>query len=357
MSRAVVTGSSGFVGKHLTSTLAKQGTTVVALDVVAGAAGENIVPCKADLRDKASLAPAIEGADVVYHVASRVQTRHTGADEVFEINVGGTRNLLAACRDKGVNKVVYVSSASVVYDGKDVERGDEKLAYPSSFHAPYAKTKAVAEGEVLEADGKGGVRTCAIRPHVVFGPGDTRFLPAVLGRAKSGKLKAYVGSPEKLSDFTYVDNLVDGLLLAADKVDGPAGGQAYFVTNGEPMAFWEFIGRVLDGLGYPRPRYRVPFPIAYGAAAVREWVDAARGIPTSEESLTRFAIRYLTTHHYFSHEKATKDLGYLPKVNLVEGIRRTVENLKGTSGVEASGSGRSASGGAGAAGSAEAPAA
>jgi sterol-4alpha-carboxylate 3-dehydrogenase (decarboxylating) len=119
------------------------------------------------------------------------------------------------------------------------------------------------------------------------------------------------------------------------------------------MPFWEFVGRVLDGTGYPRPRYRVPFPIAYGAAAVREWVDAARGIPTSEESLTRFAIRYLTTHHYFSHEKATRDLGYRPKVDLVEGIRRTVENLKGASGVEASGSARKA----GAAGSAEAPAA
>ena len=94
------------------------------------------------------------------------------------------------------------------------------------------------------------------------------------------------------------------------------------------MAFWEFVGRVLDGLGYARPKYRVPFPIAYSAAAVREWVDAMRGIPTSEESLTRFAIRYLTTHHYFSHDKATKDLGYKPKVDISEGIARTIASLK-----------------------------
>jgi nucleoside-diphosphate-sugar epimerase len=330
MSRAVVTGSSGFVGKHLTNRLASDGTTVVALDVVPGEPSDNVVPTRADLRDKAALLSAVEGADVVYHVASRVQTRHTGADEVFAINVGGTRNLLAACREKGIKKLVYVSSASVVYDGKDVEKGDERLPYPSSFHAPYAKTKAQAEEEVLAANGKGGVFTCAIRPHVVFGPGDTRFLPAILGRARSGKLKAYVGSPEKLSDFTYVENLVDGLLLAADKLTegGPAAGQAYFVTNGEPMAFWEFVGRVLDGIGHPRPKLRVPYPIAYGAAAVREWADAVRGIPTSEESLTRFAIRYLTTHHYFSHEKATRDLGYRPRVGLDEGITRTIQALK-----------------------------
>jgi nucleoside-diphosphate-sugar epimerase len=245
MTRAVVTGSSGFVGKHLTARLASDGATVVALDIVAGAAADNVIPTKADLRDKQALLEAVAGADVVYHVASRVQTRHTGADEVHAINVGGTQNLLAACRDKGVGRFVYVSSASVVYDGTDVEKGDERLPYPSSFHAPYAQTKAVAEKEVLDANGKGGVATCSIRPHVVFGPGDTRFIPAILGRAKTGRLKAYVGSAEKLSDFTYVDNLVDGLLLAADKLNGDkaAAGQAYFVTNGEPMAFWESRSR------------------------------------------------------------------------------------------------------------------
>ncbi len=327
--RVVVTGSSGFVGKHLVRELASE-RDVVALDVTPGSAVDGVEPVTADLRDSSALRAAVRGAAAVFHVASRVQTRHTGADEVFDINVGGTRHLLAASREEGVRRFVYVSSASVVYDGSDVERGDESLPYPTSFHAPYAKTKAQAEEEVLAANGLGGVLTCAVRPHVVFGPGDTRFLPAVLSRARSGRLKAYVGSAEKLSDFTYVSNLVDGLLLAdaSLKEGGAAAGQAYFVTNGEPMAFWEFVGRVLDGLGHARPKYRVPYPIAYGAAAVREWADALRGIPTSEESLTRFAIRYLTTHHYFSHAKATRDLGYQPKVDLTEGIARTVAGLR-----------------------------
>jgi sterol-4alpha-carboxylate 3-dehydrogenase (decarboxylating) len=330
--RSVVTGSSGFVGAHLTRALVARGDGVVAFDVAApkqplGAEGvEQVV---GDLRDPAAVRDALRGADVVFHVASRVQTRGHGAGEVFAINVEGTRNILGACRDEGVGRLVYVSSASVVYDGRDIEHGDESLPYPSSFHAPYAETKAIAEREVLAASGDGGVYTCAIRPHVVFGPGDTRFFPAVLSRARAGKLKAYVGRADKLSDFTYVDNLVDALLRAGDRL-GPGSavsGQAYFVTNGEPMAFWEFVGRILDGLGYPRPKYNVPFSIAYGAAAVRETLDAWRGIPTSEESLTRFAIRYLTTHHYFDHRKATRDLGYAATIDLAEGMRRTIASL------------------------------
>jgi nucleoside-diphosphate-sugar epimerase len=328
---ALVTGSSGFVGRHVVSRLVAEGHTVSALDVVDGKHGhESVRFVKVDLRDRAAVKAALGSAEVVYHAASRVQTRKTGAQEVFDINVGGTQNLLDGCAELGISKLVYVSSASVVYGGQDIEKGDEHLPYPKSFHAPYAESKAKAEEVVLRENDRRGVFTCAIRPHIVFGPGDTRFFPAVLSRAKAGKLKAYVGDPHKLSDFTYVDNLVDGLLLAGAAL-GPrasANGQAYFVTNGEPTPFWEFVGRLLDGLGYPRPLVRVPYPIAFTTAAIREAVDAVRGIPTSEESLTRFTIRYLTTHHYFSHEKATRDLGYRPKVDLREGITRTIAALR-----------------------------
>ncbi len=283
----------------------------------------------ADLRDGDALERACEGVDTVFHVASRVQTRKTGADEVFDVNVGGTRKLLSACRARNVPRLVYVSSASVVYGGQDIEDGDESLPYPARFHAPYAEAKARAEEDVLGAS-DANLAACAIRPHIVFGPGDTRFFPAVLSRARSGRLKAYVGDADKRSDFTYVDNLVDALITAGDALtpDAALAGQAYFVTNGEPLAFWELIGRLLDGLDLDRPTWRVPFPIAYGAASVREALDAARGIATSEESLTRFTIRYLTTHHYFSCAKAERDFGYRPRIGLDEGIARTIESLR-----------------------------
>lgn len=328
--RALVTGSNGFVGKHLTRALAARGDEVVALDLGPGTFTEpQVRSVTGDLRDAAFLSSAAEKVDVVFHVASRVQTRRTGADEVRDVNVGGTEKLLAACRERGVGRFVYVSSASVVYGGQNIENGDETLPYPAHFHAPYAETKAVAERLVLQSSGKGGVLTCAIRPHIVFGPGDTRFFPAVLGRARSGRLKAYAGDPKKLSDFTYVDNLVDGLLRAGDRLTpgSPVAGQAYFVTNGDPRPFWGFIGQLLDGLSLKRPTFRVPYPIAFSAAAFREGLDALRGIATSEESLTRFTIRYLTTHHYFSHAKATRDLDYRPSVSIDEGIRRTIPTL------------------------------
>ncbi|NUP08663.1 MAG: NAD-dependent epimerase/dehydratase family protein [Polyangiaceae bacterium] len=333
MKRMVVTGSSGFVGSHLTRGLAERGDEVIALDVAAPRKpfeSERVRTMQGDLRDLDTLKRAVEGADTVFHVASRVQTRGHGADEVFAINVGGTRKLIEACKAANVPRFVYVSSASVVYDGKDIERGDERLPYPSHFHAPYAETKAIAEKEVLEENAKGALATCSIRPHVVFGPGDMRFFPAILARAKTGRLKAYVGDASKLSDFTYIDNLVHGLMLAADKLEvkGPLGGQAYFVTNGEPVPFWDFIGRVLDGLGYARPKFRVPYPIAYGAAAVRETIDALTGATPTEDRFSRFTIRYLTTHHYFDHGKATRDFGYAKQVSIDEGIARTLATLK-----------------------------
>lgn len=327
--RALVTGSSGFVGRHLVRALLDRGDEVVAFDLSAGEPSERRHDLVGDLRDAAAVSAAAARCDVVFHVASRVQTHRVREAEVRDVNVGGTEKLLAACRERGVGRFVYVSSASVVYGGQNLENGDESLPYPTSFHAPYAETKAIAERLVLEASGQGGVLTCSIRPHIIFGPGDTRFFPAIMSRAKSGRLKAYVGDATKLSDFTYVDNLVDGLLRAADRLTpgSPVAGQAYFVTNGDPRPFWEFVGQVLDGLGLKRPTFRVPYPIAFSAAAVREGIDRLRGVPTSEESLTRFTIRYLTTHHYFSIEKAKRDFGYAPRVSIEEGIRRTIATL------------------------------
>lgn len=327
--RALVTGGNGFVGQHLVRALAAQGHEVVAMDLSGWRGAEaNVRSLVADVRDAGALNAACAKVDAVFHVASRIQTRTTGADEVFDVNLGGTRKLLAACRANRVPKLVYVSSASVVYGGEDIENGDESLPYPAKFHAPYAEAKARAEEEVLSASDD-TFATCAIRPHIVFGPGDTRFFPAVLNRARSGRLRAYVGDPEKRSDFTYVENLVHALSRACEVLepDSALAGEAYFVTNGEPLAFWEFVGRLLDGLQIARPSWRVPYPIAFGAAAIREAIDAARGIATSEESLTRFTIRYLTTHHHFSCAKAERDFGYRPRVGLDEGIARTLTAL------------------------------
>ncbi len=330
MTRSLVTGGCGFVGRRLVDALLARGDQVTVLDLSGEPWSDDMRLIRGDLCDPEAVAAACEGIDVVFHSASLVHTKQNRGELVRAVNVDGTRNVLAACRRHGVGKLIYVSSASVVYCGQDIRNGDESMPYPSRFPALYAETKAIAERELLAASGE-GLLTCAIRPHVVFGPGDARLVPAILGRARAGKLKFQVGGDDKLSDFTYVGNVIQALLLADEHLgDSPeVAGQAYFITNGEPMPFWNFVRRIVEPLGLSGPRMRIPFPIAYAAAAVREGIDTVfrGGTLDAEEGLSRFAIRYLCTDHYFSHAKATRDLGYRPATSLDEGIAETVASL------------------------------
>ena len=326
MSLAVVTGSAGFVGGHLVTRLAAAGRAVRAVDLRPGPVdAPNVEGLEVDLTDAGAAERIVAGADTVFHVASLVHTRRSDAERVWAVNHGGTVSLLAAAPAPGGRRFVHVSSASVVYEGRDIENGDESLPYASSSQAPYADSKIAAERAVLEADDS-GFSTCAVRPHVVFGPGDQRFMPAILDRAAAGRLTTGVGSADKLSDFTYIDNLIDALTATERALDaGTATGQAYFVTNGEPTPFWGFVDLVLEGLGRPPIARRVPYAAAYAAATLRELWESLRGLPPGVEGgLTRFAVRYLCTHHWFSIDKARRDLAWEPAVGIEEGIRRTL---------------------------------
>lgn len=335
---SLVTGGCGFLGRAVVDALADRGDRVTVLDHRIDPWRSDVQFVRGDICDPRVVEDAVRGHDVVFHSASLVHTKHNRLETVRAVNIDGTRNVLRACQVAGVPKLVYVSSASVVYDGSDIRNGDESLPYAPRFPAPYAETKRIAEAEVLAANGRanaGGspVWTCAIRPHVVFGPGDTRLVPAILARAREGKLKFSVGLGEKkLSDFTYVTNVVDAMLAAAERLgpDAAIAGQAYFITNGEPMSFWDFVGKVLPPLGHRPPRFAIPRSIAYAAAAVREAYDTyvRGGTLNAEEGLSRFAIRYICSHHYFSHAKATRDLGYVPRVRMAEGIERTLAHFR-----------------------------
>ncbi|MEM9193957.1 MAG: NAD-dependent epimerase/dehydratase family protein [Myxococcota bacterium] len=336
----VITGARGFVGRHLVDAFATRGDQVVAADVdgkpddVPGR--DNVRWETADIRDADRMQQLVAGATAVIHNASLVHTRRNKEDLIWDVNHRGTRNMLRACREEGVKKLVYMSSASAVYEGRDIENGDESMPYSSISQAPYADSKIAAEKEVLAASGVGGVATCALRPHVVFGPYDQRLLPAVLGKAKAGKLRWGVGRGDKLSDFTYIDNLIDAVIAAEERLalDSPVAGEAYFVTNGEPMEFFDFVGQVLEKLDMPQIRGRIPFSVAYPIAAAKEAWDTLKGGSLGNEgSLSRFAVRYMCTHHYFSIDKAKRDLGYEPRVPVSEGIDRTVAHLRASGAV------------------------
>lgn len=327
---SLVTGGCGFVGRHLVDALVARGDRVTVLDVHPTPHNPDAEYHKADITKLEDCTAHLGGVDTIFHNASVVHTRDNRQDVVWAVNFGGTQNMFEAAKQKGVEKFVYVSSASVVYEGEDIQNGDESLSYSTIRQAPYAEAKIAAEKEVLRRNGEGGVRTVAIRPHVVFGPWDNRLLPTLLDRARAGKLKLAVGRGDWLSDFTYVDNLIDALLAADDNLGegGTAVGQAYFITNAEPMKFFDFVGDVLQELDLPPIKGHVPYRVAYAVAAVKEFFDTLRGGDLdADQGISRFAIRYMCTHHYFSVDKAHKELGYTPRVSIQEGIRRTVEHI------------------------------
>jgi sterol-4alpha-carboxylate 3-dehydrogenase (decarboxylating) len=329
---SVVTGGCGFIGRHLAGALADRGDRVLALDITGDPWRDDVVVQHVDLRDADAVRAALEGADAVFHNASLVHTRNNRVKDVWAVNLGGTENVLAGCAAHAVPKLVYVSSASVVYEGRDIENGDEGLPYAGVSQAPYADSKIAAERLVLAHDSL-SLATCAIRPHVVFGPGDVRLLPAILDRARAGKLKYAVGRPGYLSDFTYISNLTEALLAAEARLapGSQVAGEAYFITNAEPIGFFEFVAQVLAALDLPALRGRVPFFLAYGVAAVAEAWDTLRGGTLNhEDGLSRFAVRYLCTHHYFDVAKARAHLGYVPRVDIATGIARTVAHLRAT---------------------------
>lgn len=326
--RTLVTGGSGFLGRHLVDALIKRGDQVTVLDKGVPPGRSDVEFVDGDVTDPATLDRLVDGKDVVYHSASIVHTKWNQIDLIRRVNVGGTENVIRAMKKQGVSKLVYVSSASVVYEGGDVCNGDETMPYATRFPAPYAETKSIAERTVLA---ERELYTCALRPHTVFGPGDTRMVPVILEKARKGRLRLAVGKPGRLTDFTYVTNVVDACLAAADRLgpDAKINGQAYFITNGEPLVFWDFVRRIITPLGYKGPVATIPYPIAYGAAWVRETFDTLRGgTLNSEESLSRFTIDYLCSHHYYNIAKAERDLAYKPAVNMDEGIARTVAALK-----------------------------
>jgi len=329
--KSLVTGGCGFVGWNLVDALITRGDEVTVVDVQDAAHRPDVRYIQASITDLDAMRKAVDGMDTVIHNASLVHTKWNKEDVVWDVNLGGTKSVLQACQEKGVPKLIYISSASAVYEGKDIENGDEGMPYSSISQAPYADSKIAAEKHILAANGQHGLLTCAIRPHVIFGPGDNRFMPALLNKAYGGKLKYGVGRKTKFSDYTYISNLTDAILLADEHLteEGPAPGEAYFVTNGEPMPFFDFVDLVLERLDMPKIKGMLPGWFVYGIAAVHEYIDTLKGgTLNSEDGMTRFAIRYMCTHHYFSIEKAKRELGYDPKVSIVEGVDRTVAWLR-----------------------------
>lgn len=326
--KVLVTGGGGFLGRYIVERLLDRGHKVVSLSRsrYPELDRRGVTTIIGSLDDFDVVFKATKGVDAVFHVAARVGIFGPW-DEYFNANVTGTKNVIDACQKRGVHKLIYTSSPSVVFDGKDHEGIDEKYPYMTNKLAYYPWTKALAEQEVLKANGKNNLLTCALRPHLIWGPRDNSVIPRLIKRANAGKLKM-VGSGKTLVDTTYVENAADAHLNALDNLfEGSAvAGSAYFISQGDPVNPWDFINRLMEACGAPGVKGRIPFPVAYAAGFVLENVYKLIG-KTDEPLMTRFLAMEFATSHWFNIDKARQELDYEPAISIDEGLIKLAKSM------------------------------
>ncbi|MGD0094782.1 MAG: NAD-dependent epimerase/dehydratase family protein, partial [Planctomycetota bacterium] len=237
------------------------------------------------------------------------------------------QHVLEACKRRGVEKFLYAGAASVVFNLRDQCGIDERAAYPARFYDQYSETKARAEQLVLRTSGSDGLLACSLRPLLLWGPADPHFLPRLIASAGKRRL-CIVGPGRNRVALTYIDNAALAHLLACDAMSPKrVAGEAYFISDDEPVVFWDWVNALLKELGLPPAAKRLPAPLAYAAGAGLERACTWLG-KTGEPPLTRFLARALSCSHYYNLAKAKRDFGYRAVVTSAEGLRRTVERFR-----------------------------
>lgn len=325
--KVLVTGGGGFVGRHLINRLLARGYSVRSFGRAAQPELEaQGVECqRGDLGDAEAVTSACAGMEAVFHVAAKAGI--WGSWESFYTpNVQGARNVVAACRTHGIGRLVYTSTPSVVFNRTAFCGADESLPYGSRWLCHYAHTKAIAEKETLAAN-SANLQVLALRPHLVFGPGDPHLLPRVVEKARAGRLRI-VGGGQSQVDVSYVGNVADAHLNALDALDsGKTAGKAYFISQGDPVALWPWINSVLESLNMTPITRTVPLPLAYciGGACEGLWKILRR---SDDPPMTRFVAVELAKDHYFDISAARRDLGYQPQTDMATALEKTVADLR-----------------------------
>jgi len=313
--RAFVTGGSGFIGGALIRRLVAEGHEVRALARSERSAERvralGAEPVRGDLEHRASLCAGAEGCELAFHAAAEVQ--EWGPWDAFaRANVVGTANVLEGCRRAGVRRLVHVGTEAALIAGQPLVWADERNELRPDSPAPYCATKALADRLVRGFD---GLETVVVRPRLVWGPGDTTVLPGLLAAVRSGGF-AWIGGGRHHTSTTHVDNVVEGLLLGARE---GRDGEAYFVTDGEPLVFRDFVTRLLGTQGETPPDRELPAAAARALAAGAEALWRALALPGSPP-LTRIALWLAALECTIDITKARSELGYRPPVSVDEGL-------------------------------------
>ena len=321
--KILITGGNGFLGRNIFKKL--KGHELYSFSRSEHPFyKENLVTwIKGDICDYETLKKAIKGMDVVFHTASKVSPWGRW-EEFYAINVEGTKNVIRACQETGIKKLIYTSSPSAVFGKTDLKNADESTPYPKEFVANYGRSKAMAEKLVLDSHGKKGLSTVALRPHLIFGEEDPHLIPRLLMKEKKNKL-FQVGDGANMVDVIYVENAAYAHILAMEKLDlkSRIGGKAYFLGQEKPIPLWEFIGDILKSVGRKPIKKKVSFKLAYNMGHLFEKVYQTFGIYKKEPPITRFVALQLGKNHYFDHTKSERDLGYHPQISIKDAIERT----------------------------------
>lgn len=320
---ALVTGASGFLGLYVAEQLVARGDRVRALCRNGGQELDRlgVETVRADLCDRENVIAACRGVEVVFHVGGTAGMGGTWK-QYYETNALGTQNVVQGCLTHGVPRLVFTSSPSVTFDGRGQLGVDESAPYAKRWLCHYSHSKALAEQRVLAANGQNGLVTCALRPHLMWGPRDRHLIPGLLRRARNGQLRR-IGDGTNLIDMLYVENAAAAHLLAADALrpGSPVAGRAYFISQGEPVNCWAWLNELLALAGLPPVQKAISLHTAQTIGAAYElayWLFGLRGEPP----LSRFLAAQLATSHYFNIGRARQDFGYEPKISTAEGMRR-----------------------------------
>jgi 2-alkyl-3-oxoalkanoate reductase len=329
MKRVLVTGAGGFLGRHIVEQLLARGLHVVgfARGAYPELTSQGVQLMRGDIRDENALDHACAQIDTVFHTAAIAGIWGRRSD-YYEINTLGTRNVLRACRRHGIPRLVFSSSPSVTFAAAPQCGVDESAPYPRRWLGHYSHSKALAEQQVLAANGCDGLSTCALRPHLIWGPGDPHLIPRLIERARRGKLLR-VGDGSNRIDITYVENAAEAHLLAADRLQpgGAVAGRAYFISQGEPVNCWTWIDELLRLAGLPPVDRAIGYRTAWLAGQVLETVYRLIG-SRREPRMTRFLAAQLALPHYFDISAACRDLQYQPRVSTTEGMQRLAAWLR-----------------------------
>ncbi len=337
----LITGGAGFIGRFLIRELGSEDPAlsvsrirVLDLQPRPEALREGSLEwIQGSILDAELLEQACQGVDLVYHLAAVVDWGSMAPDEIMRINVEGTRRVIAACRKAGVQGLIYASSIDAVYDGDSHLDIDETFPYPDRYASTYCESKALAEQVILEANDE-NLRTAALRPSDVYGPGDPFHLHALVDMARSG-FYVRVGDPSKLSMHVFVGNMAHAFsLLGAALMNGneKVPGQAYFISDGPPSNFFTFFDRILISAGYSlRPGVWLPrwlmMPVGIGADAI---TSLLRPIAKVKTNVSRFSVTYICNSFTFSTGAAARDFGFRPKYSPEEAFEQTVRFYKRT---------------------------